>query len=108
MIDADAEAPVFWSSDANCWLIEKVLDGGEDLVQKEKRASEDEMAGWHHHFKGRDLGETVRDGEGQGGLECCSPWGHNELDMTGWLNYNNAHLYVLFGKNICSGLPVFW
>ena len=21
------------------------------------------------------------DSEGQGSLECCSPWGHNELDM---------------------------
>ena len=22
------------------------------------------------------------DGEGQGSLVCCSPWGHKELDMT--------------------------
>ena len=21
-------------------------------------------------------------GDGQGGLSCCSPWGHKELDMT--------------------------
>ena len=21
-------------------------------------------------------------GDGQGGLACCSPWGHKELDMT--------------------------
>ena len=25
-------------------------------------------------------------GEGQGGLECCSPWGRKESDMTLWLN----------------------
>ena len=25
-------------------------------------------------------------GDGQGSLACCSPWGHNELDMTEWLN----------------------
>ena len=24
-----------------------------------------------------------RNGEGQGGLACCSPWGHKESDMTG-------------------------
>ena len=24
----------------------------------------------------------LRDDEGQGSLACCSPWGHNELDMT--------------------------
>ena len=26
------------------------------------------------------------DGEGQGGLACCSPWGCKELDMTEQLN----------------------
>ena len=26
-------------------------------------------------------------GEGQGGLVCCSPWGHIELDRTEWLNW---------------------
>ena len=24
---------------------------------------------------------------GQGGLVCCSPWGHKELDTTEWLNW---------------------
>ena len=46
MTDAKAEAPVFWSSDANRQLIGKVLDAGKDQGQKEKRVSEDEMAGW--------------------------------------------------------------
>ena len=26
--------------------------------------------------------QTLRDGEGQRSLACCSPWGHKELDMT--------------------------
>ena len=26
------------------------------------------------------------DGEGQGSLACCSPWGHEESDMTEQLN----------------------
>ena len=30
--------------------------------------------------------QTLGDGEGQGGLVCCSPWGHKELDMTDQLN----------------------
>ena len=30
-----------------------------------------------------NLGQTLGDGEGQGGLACCSPWGGKELDMTG-------------------------
>ena len=28
------------------------------------------------------------DGDGQGSLACCSPWSHNELDMTEQLNNN--------------------
>ena len=31
-----------------------------------------------------ELGQTPGDGEGKGRLVCCSPWGHKELDMTGW------------------------
>ena len=38
----------FWSSDANRQLIGKATDAGRDQAQKEKWASEDEMAGWHH------------------------------------------------------------
>ena len=26
--------------------------------------------------------QTLGDGEGQGSLACCNPWGHKELDMT--------------------------
>ena len=50
--------------------------------QKEKRVSEDEMAGWHHRCNGHELGQTSGDGEGQGGLVCCSPWGCKESDTT--------------------------
>ena len=38
--------------------------------QKEKRASEDEMAGWHHQCNGCELGQTSGDGEGQRGRVC--------------------------------------
>ena len=86
--DAEAEAPVFWSSDESNWLIRKVPDAGKDWGQKEKRASEVEMAGWHHWSNGHELGQTWGDGEGQGGLVCCSPWGCKESDMTGRLNNN--------------------
>ena len=40
------------------------------------------MARWHHQFNGHDLGQTVGDGDGQGGLACCNSWGHKESDMT--------------------------
>ena len=35
--------------------------------------SEGEMAGWHYRCNRHELGHTSGDGEGQGGLECCSP-----------------------------------
>ena len=61
--DAKVETPVFWPSDVNSWLIGKVPDG-KDWGEKEKRASEDEMAGWLHQFNEHELGQTLADGEG--------------------------------------------
>ena len=40
---------------------------------------EDEMVGWHHQFKGHELGQTQGDGEEQRSLECCSPRGSQRL-----------------------------
>ena len=34
------------------------------------------------------MAQTLGDSEGQGNLECCSPWGHEVLDMTERLNDN--------------------
>ena len=79
--NAEAEAPVFWSFDVNSKLIGKVPDPGKDWGQKEKRVSEDEVAGLHYWYNGHELGQTSGDGEGQGGLVCCSPWGLKESDM---------------------------
>ena len=72
----------------NRQLTGKVSDAGKDQGQKEKRASEDEMAGWHHQCNEHELGPSQEDDEGQGGLACCSLWGHKELDTTGQLNNN--------------------
>ena len=44
-----------------------IPDAGKDGGQKQK-ASEDEMAGWHHRCNGHELGQTSGDGDGQGGL----------------------------------------
>ena len=72
--DAEAKALVFWSENENSWFIGKVPDAGKDWGQ-EKRAWEDEMAGWHHQCNGHELKQTSHDGERQGGLACCSTWG---------------------------------
>ena len=51
---------------------------------------EGEMVGWRHRRNGHEIEQTLRDGEGQGGLECCSPWDHKETDTTEWLNDNHT------------------
>ena len=45
-------------------------------------ATEDEMFGWHHLLNGHEFEQTPGVREGQGSLVCCSPWGHEESDMT--------------------------
>ena len=49
-------------------LIGKMPDAGKDLGQKEKRASEDEMAGQHYQRNEHELGQTLGYREGQGYL----------------------------------------
>ena len=66
------------------------LKGGTDLLKKtlmlgrqqEKGTTENETVGWHNLLNGREFEQTLRDGDGQGNLSCCSPWGHKEMDMT--------------------------
>ena len=47
------------------------------------------MVGWHHQLNGHEFEQAPGDGEGQGSLGCCSPWGFKEMDMTEHLNNNN-------------------
>ena len=37
-------------------------------------------------INGHEFEQALGDGEEQGGLVCCSPWGHKELDTTEELN----------------------
>ena len=37
--------------------------------------TEDEMVGWHQQLDGHEFEQAWGDGEGQGSLACCSPWG---------------------------------
>ena len=62
--------------------LEKDPDAGRDGKQKGKAAAEDETVGWHHQLNEHEFEQTLRDGGGQGSLECCSLWGCKELDMT--------------------------
>ena len=90
----DTEAPILWPAVGKNWLIGKDPDAGKDWRQKEKGITEDEMVGWHHRLYGHEL--TLGVGDGQGGLACCSPWGHKESDTTeqlNWTDHNYSPLY---------------
>ena len=54
--------------------------------RRRKGTTEDEMVGWHHRLNGHEFEQAPGDGEGQGSLACCSPWGHKESDTTERLN----------------------
>ena len=43
--------------------------------------TEDELGGWYR-FNGHEFEQALGVGDGQGSLECYSPWGRKELDTT--------------------------
>ena len=70
--DVEAEAPILWPPDVKSQLIGKDPDAGKDWGQYEKKATEDEMVGWHPWHNGHEFEQTPGDSEGQGSLGCCS------------------------------------
>ena len=61
--------------------------------------TEDEMVGWHPQHDGHEFKQVPGIGDGQGGLECCRPWGHKESDMTEQLNWSeNKKVLGTLGK----------
>ena len=88
---AEAETPILWPPDVKSWLIGKDPDAGRDWRQEEKGTTEDEMAGWQHWLDRHEFEWTPGVGDGQGGLACCKPWGHKELDTTEQLNWTELN-----------------
>ena len=93
--DAEAEASIFWPHDAKNWLIGKDLDAEKDRRQEEKETVEAERVGWHHRLDGHEFEQAPGVGDGRGGLECCSPWGHKESHMTERLNWTELVISLL-------------
>ena len=80
--DTEAEAPILWLPDGKNWQTGKDPDAGKEWRQEEKGTTEDEMVGCQHQLNGHEFEQALGDNEGQGSLECCSPWGHKESAMT--------------------------
>ena len=53
------------------------------MLGKIEGRKRDEMIGWHHQLDGHEFEQAPGDGEEQGSLACCSPWGLKELDTIG-------------------------
>ena len=92
--NAKTEAPILWLSDVKSQLNRKDSDNGNDWRQEEKGMAEDEMVRWHHRLDGHGFGQTPGNGEGQGSLACCSPWGCKESDMTERRNKSNMSYFM--------------
>ena len=94
--DVEAKTPILWPLDRKGWLIWKDPDAEKDCRQEEKGKTEDETVGWHHWLDGHELEQALGDGEGQGSLACCSPWGWKESDTTEQLNNNLYFIYEAY------------
>ena len=70
--NVEAEAPILWPPDMKSQLIGKDPDDGKDWRWEGKGMTE---VGWHHQLNGHQFEQALGDGEGQGSLACCSPWG---------------------------------
>ena len=84
-----------WLPDVKSRLIRKDPDAGKDWKREEKGMKQDEMVEWHHWFNGHGFEQALGVGDEQGGLECCIPWGHKELD---WATEQQQNCFQAFSK----------
>ena len=81
--DAETDAPILWPPDTKNWLIRKDwfwqrLKVGGEGDDRGKHGQMAYMCAKHvyHWLNGHEFEQAPGDGEGQGSLVCCSPWGH--------------------------------
>ena len=108
--DAEGEVPTVWPPDVKSQLIGIDPDPGKDWDESRRRrwATEDKMVGWHHWLNGYKFEQAPGDSEQQGSLECCSPWGCKESEMTGRLNrLNRCSIRRTTFKTPCMSVSCF-
>ena len=108
--DAEAETPILWPPDVKNWLTGKDPDAGKDWRWEGKGMTEDGMVGWHHQLDGHEFEYAPGVCDGQRSLECCSPWGHKELDRTerlNWTEYVSLLITRTKGIMLCTSLTFF-
>ena len=75
-------------------LLEKTLMLGK--IEGRRMGRQRMMVAWHHQLNGHEFEQAPGVGDGQGSLECCSPWGYKESDTTDRLNNNKYPEVFLF------------
>ena len=94
-LDCKEIQPVHSKWDQSWVFIVRDPDAGRDWGQEEKGTTEDEMAGWHHWFNGRESEWTPGVGDGQGGLACYNSWGRRVgHDWTTELNWTDKESWA--------------
>ena len=53
--------------------------------------TEDEMVGWHHRLNRHEFEQTLGDGEVQGSLTCCIPWGRKQTQLSNRTELNQKN-----------------
>ena len=72
---------LMWRADS----FEKTLMLGK--IEGRRRRERQRMRWLDGIINGREFEQALGVGDGQGGLACCSPWGHKELNTTERLNW---------------------
>ena len=67
--------------------------------------TEGEMVGWQHQLNGYEFEQAPGDGEGQGRLTCCIPWGCKELDTTERFHF---HFHALEKEMVTHSSVLAW
>ena len=90
---------LIWRADS----LEKML--GKIKGRRRRKPREEEMVGWHHWLYEHEFEQTPRDGDGQGSLARCSPWGRSWTRLSDWTDTGyvcfmyNYIIYILFQLN---------
>ena len=65
------------------------------------------MDGWLNWPNGHEFEQALGVDDGQGGLVCCSPWGHKESDRTERLSLSlpQTAWFERYTNYIAPGLP---
>ena len=82
-----------WNSNTLATWCEELTHLKRPWGKEEKGTTEDKMVGWHHQLNGHVFEKAPENGEGQGSLECCSPWGHKDSDTAEQLNNSNKKVH---------------